>query len=94
MQLAKCASFGRATLQSFKAGCVSSLLHKRYRVSLQQVTPTQHSLVINELNECLASANDPYKSVVDNTVAILSLYLSTYLYKSHYQKVRSQSLSF
>jgi hypothetical protein len=53
-----------------------------------RVTPTQHAQIVNELNGILASASNPYKSILDNVLAILSLYLSTFLYKSHFQKVR------
>lgn len=42
---------------------------------------------MNELNAILASAFDPYKAIFDNVVAVLSLYISTWLLSSHYDKV-------
>lgn len=57
-----------------------------------QITATQHAKVMNQLNAILASAYDPYRSILDNTVAIVTLYLSTLVYSSHYQKVRWPSV--
>jgi len=58
-----------------------------YPIELEgRVTPTQHLHFMNELNAVLASAHDPYKSIFDNTLAILTLYISTLLYKSHYER--------
>lgn len=44
---------------------------------------------MNELNAILASAFDPYKAIFDNVVAVLSLYISTWLLSSHYDKVNT-----
>ena len=52
-----------------------------------QVTQTQHAQLMNDLNKILAAANDPYRAIFDNCLAILSLYLSTFLYKSYYERV-------
>jgi hypothetical protein len=54
-----------------------------------QITATQHLNVMNELNALLASAFDPYKSIFDNITAVLSLYISTWLLSSHYDRVRA-----
>ena len=43
---------------------------------------------MNELNSILASAFDPRKSILDNVTAVLTLYLSTWLLTSHYDRVR------
>ena len=42
---------------------------------------------MNELNALLADALDPYKSIFDNLIAVLSLYLSTLLLSTHYDRV-------
>ena len=42
---------------------------------------------MNELNSILASAFDPRKSIFDNVTAVLTLYLSTWLLSSHYDRV-------
>lgn len=41
---------------------------------------------MNELNAILADALDPYKSIFDNVMAVLSLYLSTFLLSTHYDR--------
>lgn len=56
---------------------------------LSQINAIQHMTAMNQLNEILASAFDPYKSIFDNLLAVLSLYLSTWLVSSHYDRVRS-----
>ena len=55
-----------------------------------QVSPTHHVSVINDLNAILASAHDPYKSILDNCAAVLTLYLSTLLGQSHFERVRGR----
>lgn len=42
---------------------------------------------MNTLNAILASAFDPYKSIFDNVLAVLTLYLSTWILPSHYDRV-------
>ncbi|KAK4698999.1 hypothetical protein P7C70_g7268, partial [Phenoliferia sp. Uapishka_3] len=51
-----------------------------------RVTPTAYQNTLNELNNILASAHDPYKSALDNTLAVLTLYLSPRIFGSHYQR--------
>ena len=53
----------------------------------RQITATEHLNVMNELNSILASAFDPRKSIFDNVTAVLTLYLSTWLLSSHYDRV-------
>jgi hypothetical protein len=52
-----------------------------------QVSPTDYQNTLNELNTVLANAHNPYKSLLDNTLAILTLYLSPYVLGSHYERV-------
>ena len=52
-----------------------------------RVSPVRHLNVLNELNTLLASANDPYRSIFDNLLAVLTFYLSTLIYRSHFQRV-------
>lgn len=42
---------------------------------------------MNEINEVLASAHDPYQSCFDNCCAILTLYISPRVLGSHYDRV-------
>ncbi|TDL15849.1 hypothetical protein BD410DRAFT_822977 [Rickenella mellea] len=51
-----------------------------------RITPTQFLETINAINELLISAHSLTWSFVDNTTAILSLYLTRLLFKSHYDK--------
>lgn len=51
-----------------------------------RVTPTTYQTTMNDLNTILASANDPYKSIFDNCLSILTLYLSPFLLGSHYER--------
>ncbi|GAA5860498.1 hypothetical protein JCM8547_000323 [Rhodosporidiobolus lusitaniae] len=51
-----------------------------------RVSPTDFQNTLNELNTVLASAHDPYKSIFDNCLAILTLYLSPYIVTTHYQR--------
>lgn len=51
-----------------------------------RLTPTQFLETINAINEILISAHSVKAAAVDNTVAIMTLYLSTFLRKTHYQK--------
>ncbi|TNY17857.1 Golgin subfamily A member 7/ERF4 family-domain-containing protein [Rhodotorula diobovata] len=54
-----------------------------------RVSPTDYQNTLNELNEVLASAHDPTKSFIDNCLAVLTLYLSSLLVSSHYERVRA-----
>ncbi|MBW0493516.1 hypothetical protein O181_033231 [Austropuccinia psidii MF-1] len=51
-----------------------------------RVTPLDFQNTLNDLNAILASAYDPYSSIFDNALAILTLYLSNWLFRSHYEK--------
>lgn len=51
------------------------------------MTPTTYQTTMNDLNTILATANDPYKSIFDNCLSILTLYLSPFLLGSHYERV-------
>lgn len=51
-----------------------------------RVSPTDYQNTLNELNEVLASAHDPTKSFIDNCLAVLTLYLSSLLVSSHYER--------
>ncbi|KAH9818476.1 Golgin subfamily A member 7/ERF4 family-domain-containing protein [Melampsora americana] len=51
-----------------------------------RITPLQLQNTLNDLNGILASAYDPYKSILDNTLSVLTLYLSPLFFTSHYQK--------
>ncbi|GAA6016162.1 hypothetical protein JCM10207_004467 [Rhodosporidiobolus poonsookiae] len=51
-----------------------------------RVSPTDFQNTLNELNTVLASAHDPYKSIMDNCIAVLTLYLSPYVLSSHYER--------
>jgi Golgin subfamily A member 7/ERF4 family len=54
-----------------------------------QITPTQHLSTMNTLNALLASAHHPYKSIFDNCLSILTIYLSDLAgYRGHYLRVR------
>ncbi|CAH7684702.1 Golgin subfamily A member 7/ERF4 family-domain-containing protein, partial [Phakopsora pachyrhizi] len=54
-----------------------------------RITPLQLQNTLNDLNSILASAYDPYKSILDNTLSILTLYLSPLIIDSHYKKQMS-----
>ncbi|KAL8290118.1 hypothetical protein RQP46_003057 [Phenoliferia psychrophenolica] len=51
-----------------------------------RVSPTEYQNTLNELNTVLASAHNPYKSLFDNTLAILTLYISPQILGSHYER--------
>ncbi|GAA97568.1 uncharacterized protein L969DRAFT_44063 [Mixia osmundae IAM 14324] len=55
-----------------------------------RVTPTAHLQVMNKLNARLASAYDPYKSIFDNVLAVMTLYISTILTQGHYGREMAQ----
>lgn len=57
-----------------------------------RLKPIDFQEFMNGINEILAEAFDPRKSVLDNVLAILTLYTSTFLLKSHYTKVSTQLL--
>lgn len=51
-----------------------------------RITPLQLQNTLNDLNGILASAYDPYKSILDNTLSVLTLYLSPLIITTHYKK--------
>ncbi|GAA5923648.1 hypothetical protein JCM3775_000460 [Rhodotorula graminis] len=51
-----------------------------------RVSPTDYQNALNEVNEVLASAHDPTRSVLDNCLAIVTLYLSPLVLSSHYER--------
>ncbi|EGG03483.1 uncharacterized protein MELLADRAFT_72570 [Melampsora larici-populina 98AG31] len=51
-----------------------------------RITPLQLQNTLNDLNGILASAYDPYKSILDNTFSVLSLYLLPLIITPHYKK--------
>jgi len=51
-----------------------------------RLTPTQFLETINSINERLISAHSVKAAMLDNTIAILSLYISTIFRKTHYEK--------
>ncbi|KDE07967.1 hypothetical protein MVLG_01873 [Microbotryum lychnidis-dioicae p1A1 Lamole] len=51
-----------------------------------RVTRNDFESMLNGMNAILASAHDPYRSIVDNCCAILTFYLSPKLFPSHFAK--------
>ncbi|PLW40515.1 hypothetical protein PCASD_08852 [Puccinia coronata f. sp. avenae] len=51
-----------------------------------RISPLQLQDTLNDLNLILASAYDPYSSIFDNTLAILSLYISPWLLGTHHKR--------
>ncbi|GAA5854072.1 hypothetical protein JCM9279_004372 [Rhodotorula babjevae] len=51
-----------------------------------RVSPTDYQNALNEINEVLASAHDSTRSLLDNCLAIVTLYLSPLVLSSHYQR--------
>jgi len=51
-----------------------------------RITPTEFQNTLNEFNQVLGSAHDPYKSCCDNCVAVLTFYLSPLVFGSHYDR--------
>lgn len=50
---------------------------------------------MNDLNSILASAYDPYRSILDNTLSVLTFYILPLFLQTHYEKVgaRNQRLA-
>lgn len=57
-----------------------------------QISPTTFSELINDINALLIRAHNPTRTWIDNSLAILTLYLSTLVVRSHYQRVCTLSL--
>ncbi|SCV70742.1 BQ2448_3504 [Microbotryum intermedium] len=49
-----------------------------------RVTRKEFESTLNDMNAILASAHDPYRSILDNCCAILTFYLSPKLFPSHF----------
>ncbi|CAE6390182.1 unnamed protein product [Rhizoctonia solani] len=61
--------------------------HPTFPLELEgRITPVQHQESMNSINEVLISAHSLFPSFVYNSVAILTLYLSTLFFSSHYDK--------
>ncbi|CEL58223.1 Golgin subfamily A member 7 OS=Gallus gallus GN=GOLGA7 PE=2 SV=1 [Rhizoctonia solani AG-1 IB] len=61
--------------------------HPTFPLELEgRITPVQHQESMNSINEVLISAHSLFPSFVYNSVAILTLYLSTLFVSSHYDK--------
>ncbi|KAG8762947.1 hypothetical protein FRC11_006894 [Ceratobasidium sp. 423] len=61
--------------------------HPTFPLELEgRVTPVQHQESMNSINEVLISAHKLFPSFVYNSVAILTLYISTLFVSSHYDK--------
>ncbi|GAA6058825.1 hypothetical protein JCM10212_002769 [Sporobolomyces blumeae] len=51
-----------------------------------RVSPTDYQAMLDELNSILTSAYDPRKSILDNALAVLTLWISPLLLKTHYER--------
>ncbi|GAA5927421.1 ERF4 family protein [Sporobolomyces koalae] len=51
-----------------------------------RVSPTIYQEILNDLNAILVSAHDPLRSIFDNTLAVLTLWISPLVKSSHYNK--------
>jgi len=51
-----------------------------------RLTPTQFLETINSINEILISAHSVKAAAIDNTIAIMTLYLASLFRKTHYRK--------
>ncbi|KAJ1310909.1 hypothetical protein OPQ81_009423 [Rhizoctonia solani] len=61
--------------------------HPTFPLELEgRITPVQHQESMNSINEILISAHRLFPSFVYNSVAILTLYISTFFVSSHYDK--------
>ncbi|CAE6519496.1 unnamed protein product [Rhizoctonia solani] len=61
--------------------------HPTFPLELEgRITPVQHQESMNSINEVLISAHSLFPSFVYNSVAILTLYISTLFVSSHYDK--------
>jgi len=54
-----------------------------------RISPLQLQNTLNDFNLILASAYDPYSSILDNTLAVLSLYISPWLLGTHHKRQMS-----
>ncbi|KAK4057892.1 hypothetical protein OIO90_001111 [Microbotryomycetes sp. JL221] len=51
-----------------------------------RITPRAYDSIMKEINQGLASAHDPSKSLWDNIFAVLTLYISPKLFGSHFER--------
>ncbi|EFP79989.1 uncharacterized protein PGTG_05214 [Puccinia graminis f. sp. tritici CRL 75-36-700-3] len=51
-----------------------------------RISPLQLQNTLNDFNLILASAYDPYSSILDNTLAVLSLYISPWILGTHHKR--------
>ncbi|GAA5963877.1 hypothetical protein JCM3765_004049 [Sporobolomyces pararoseus] len=51
-----------------------------------RISPTVYQTFLNDLNLILARAHDPYKSIFDNVLAVVTLWISPLVLTSHYRK--------
>lgn len=64
--------------------------HSSFPLELEgRISPTTFSEIINDINTLLIEAHDPRRIWIENTVAILTLYISTLLVEGHYRRVSS-----
>ncbi|SYW77960.1 uncharacterized protein UBRO2_02152 [Ustilago bromivora] len=53
------------------------------------ISPTAFGEIINDLNSALISAHNPTKTWIDNSAAILSFYLTSLVFGTHYQRLHN-----
>ncbi|WAR53812.1 hypothetical protein PtB15_3B321 [Puccinia triticina] len=51
-----------------------------------RISPLELQNTLNDFNLILASAYDPYSSILDNTLAVLSFYISPWLLGTHHKR--------
>lgn len=62
-----------------------------FTLLLLQISPTAFSETINDINILLISAHDPAFGCLDNTLSVLTLYLSPLVLGSRYARVSCRS---
>ncbi|SJX64082.1 uncharacterized protein SRS1_14737 [Sporisorium reilianum f. sp. reilianum] len=61
--------------------------HSSFPLELEgRISPTTFSELINDINALLIKAHSPARTWVDNSLAILTFYISTAIAGSHYQR--------
>ncbi|PWN33319.1 uncharacterized protein FA14DRAFT_124421 [Meira miltonrushii] len=61
--------------------------HPTFPLELEgRISPTLYSETINDLNVIIIKANDPLWACIDNTLAVLTLYISPYIFGSKYKR--------
>jgi hypothetical protein len=58
-------------------------------VTRLQISPTTFSEIVNDVNTLLIEAHNPARTWIDNSAAILTFYLSSTLFGTHYARVCS-----